>query len=644
MATEEITALLGDSAKMDMLVQGIERASRSLEIMTQIAMDGIKGVKSDIDTLDEKMKGTTDEAASGWKKLFDIQSAAMEEFWTKNEDAAKTFHDSELARMSDKQKKAERDLEERKTWAYKLKEAEKDLGAGGKMGLSAGKAAGSAMKTSALTSPLAAMENLPWVGPLLALFLQGKKFEGALQSSLRKGMVGVDLLGGRAVSAANTVSASVHKMYLQWASLGQEIGATADALTKMHIGQRDFERRATMGGQKLDESILTAATKLDMFGMNLGTTGQLIAAAYDTAGTPIKGVAEEVLNLGLVALGTNTNMQVLFNSMMTATSGLRLQRQGVADLAEVYLDLQAGLEAGGMDKNAAKAHALRGVELMGTELPGLNQGLMGYAVQRMQRQGLAGGSGDAFEALMQFRLGELPGTEGEFAGSLAGQLQGIAREQFGENKYRQIGGLEKQGLSLELARDIVMKGAGTDPEKLRGAFKDKQQVLNDAFKKRADRADQFEKITRVWQRQIQEGIKALVHMFAWAAKGFGAFLESPFSSTAAREKAGEGLTVSATKFLNQMDKLGAQLGSDISTLFDPEKGGGGGGGKKKKGGTYKVWNDTDENVTLTVSGKRREAATPAPRASSANKTSRTRSVPTPAKQGPTMTLLDGTVE
>ena len=640
MATEEITALLGDSAKMDMLVQGIERASRSLEIMTQIAMDGIKGVKSDIDTLDEKMKGTTDEAASGWKKLFDIQSAAMEEFWDKNESAAKTFHDSELARMSDKQKKAERDLAERKTWAFKLKEIEADMG-----GSRSGRAALETKKftgASISSTPLDAMAKIPYLGPIMALFLRGTRVKHQIRAGVAEGLAGVDLIGGSASKTAKGLIGLATQMNIKWGSFGAEIGATATALTNVNVSAEDFSKRASVGGKRLSESILTAATKLDMYGMAAGTTGKLIASAYESAAIPVGKVAEEVLNLGLVALGTNTNMQVLFNSMMTATSGLRLQRQGVADLAEVYLDLQAGLEAGGMDKNAAKAQALRGVELMGS-LSGLDQGLMGYAVQRMQRQGLAGGSGDAFEALTQFRLGELPGTEGKFAGSLAGQLQGIAREQFGGNKYRQIGGLEKQGLSLELARDIVMLGEGTDPQKLKDAFKNKQQVFNDAMKKRASRADLFEATTRLWQRHIEAAMISLVHMVAYGIKGM-----NPFQSPADKEANWAKSDTAGTNVLKAFNSLGGGLGDMFNLLLPPATTT---TTTPEKPPGIEVVNDTGDSWWVySLKKKRAPGSTPASRSSSPVKTSRTRSSTMPAQStmsstvSPTMTMPDGSVK
>jgi hypothetical protein len=485
----DVADIFADPIRMESLVGSIERMSIAVDRLGDTAISAAK-----------RLGVETREVAKEAEKL-DDHFSDMEKNWFEVEKEVEKVKRSWLdmyGRLDDALDEHHRKWQRMtREMQRQMSQARGGLGAaGGEMGLGLSGGRGVMGAFKGVQSKI--LMGLP-MGGLLGVMLYGAAREEGFRATTAQIMRTMDRIGGHTQRQVDEVRSDVEAMFSSWLGNGEEVMATMTALSEFNIGAERFEKvRLSMDGVGVSAQRLMSA--LDMVAkLPLGTTAKAIGTALESTGLPVTELTKQFMALRDVSKTTGTNFNSLMAMMMQGTSSLRLQRQGVGDLADAYMNLQAGLSTGamrGMDPAAIKMAAMKGVGAIAQGIGGMSEGLMGYVSQRIQRR-TGRGPGDAFESMMALRLGEMTGPGGEFLGPIVQELQSVARESIGGSRLRQIGGLTKLGFTDEAARAIIDMGKGASLEDVVHAMKDPQNLLLEAFQKRGSEANK-------WEQQMQK--------------------------------------------------------------------------------------------------------------------------------------------
>jgi hypothetical protein len=549
---------------MEQLVSAIERMSDAVERTGEVAVAAAQRLGVEVEEVNDKLEDAS------------VEIGAFEEAWFKAGEAAQKSAKDTLREWANVYKRLDKRLDEHhRKWTAMGREmgrqtmhARGALGtAGGQMGLGLSGPRGVMGAFRGLQSKI--LMSLP-MGGLLGLMLYGVAREEGFRAQTAEIMRTMDQLGGSTRGQVREVRSDVETMFR---ALGGDRGmqglvATMQAFSEFSIGEERFEKLEESSGKAV-VSIRQLATGIDMFNKaQPGTTAKLMGQAMESAGRPLREISDEMRMLNELARSSNVSFIQLASTMSQSLSGLRMQRQGVSDLAESYLGLAEGLERNaGMSRGQARVSAMRGVSALAGSLGSMNEGLMGYVAQRVQ--GRTGqGTGDPFEAMMRLRLGDVTGSD--YMGQVVEELQTIAREQFGGSRYRQIGGLAKLGFPDEAARAIVdMGSSGASIKALEDAMKDPSTVMKEAITKEISETN---RIAKAMEKAMYDLSKIGAGMLTVILTGFRGTWEilKNFGDSAKREEAANiasrGMATGWSKVgggLARMKGLGGELGEIV---------------------------------------------------------------------------------
>lgn len=368
---------------------------------------------------------------------------------------------------------------------------------------------GSMMGLTGPRGPVAALSSiknsmlaqLP-MGGLLGLALYGAMREEHFRAGATQIARTFDQVGGYSKKNITDITRDLKAFYKAWGSGGEEIQATIQNFVQFGIAAKDAVQIATLGGNSFGRSIASVSTHFDLLNKaNPGTTAQLIGQAFEASGKPIQEVADDVFRLGMAARQAGINYTALTQTMMQATSGLRLQRQGVGDLAQSYFKLREGFAVGGglpgANQAAINRAAMSGLQAAASGVASLPEGLMAVVGQRIGAQ--RGTQFGGIEALIAMQEGNA-GGQGQHFGDVVRELGKMAEEITGRgSREEQIFALMKvaPGLGFEGSRAVVdMKDGKGTMKDVADAIKNPQKILNEAFKKRAEEQNAFENAMR----------------------------------------------------------------------------------------------------------------------------------------------------
>jgi hypothetical protein len=376
-----------------------------------------------------------------------------------------------------------------------------------------------------------AMNALPFgVGGLIGIMLYGQKRKEEFDAAaVRIGRI-LDQFG-QGERAAGAVRARVEAMNYAFGSMGEELGAVMDQLAHFGMSAEMFGRVQQSAGA-LGHDLTGVVTALEMANrMQPGSIARMFGEVFEAGGADRQGLLNDFMHLDEIAQRTHVSVERLMSTMTQSASALRVQRQGVGDLAESYVKLYGALSQGalrGAGPQAVGAAAMRGVQAAAAGVAGLPEGLMAEISRRM-----GGPQGVAGIIAMQ----EGMGGKGKFAGGVFEQLGNIARETTGNgSREDQIFALTKiaPSLGFEGARAVIdsMLGGGSLKD-IQEAIKDPQQKLLEAFGRRAKEESAWEKVSRQLALQLAHiGISMLaitMSGFTTLIKTVGALAKGDFA-------------------------------------------------------------------------------------------------------------------
>lgn len=496
--------IFDDPIIMEQVVRAIERASDTIEdiadqvdVITTATMAAAKKFEVEIDVIEKKVKTVENTSQTGIKRT----QSAWEAMYRKLND--------ELGQQDRK-------------WRSMIGYIETHLSrAGGMLGSIAMGTSGSKGIFSALQSAAGSILSQLPMGGFIGVMLYGAQRAEGFRATSTSIIRTLDQIGGYTKSQAASVQRDVVKMFLSWGSQGEEVLATMQKLAEFNLGGAQFH---PVSGQKGAEvrQVLTAVDLASK--MQAGTSAGVAGAAFEASGKPIEEITERILELRGAAKDAGVGMVGLMSTLTQGLSSLRLQRQGVGDLANAYFSLRKNLMAHtGMTGDQASLAAMKGLNVAAQGISSMNEGLMGYVAQKIHDR-TGRGPSDPFEAMMSLRLGETTGAQGDYMKQVAQELQEIIKGQFGGvGKAGQIGILGKMGgFSDEQSRAILELGGGATLDEVAAAFKDPQKVMADAFKKRSDEANTWEMKMANLLFGISQIGQGLLTIVVAAVRGYGA--------------------------------------------------------------------------------------------------------------------------
>lgn len=333
------------------------------------------------------------------------------------------------------------------------------------------------------------------IGGIMGMMLYGTKREQEFQAAAFRTVRIFDQVGGAGSQHIGSLRQRIEALHEEFGSTGEEIEAVVSSLVHVGIGEEAFEKTGKATGRFRSDLIGTIAALETAYRLQPGTIAKQFGEVFEAGGTERQRLLDDFIGLAGIAERTNVNVGRLMSTMTQSASSLRVQRQGVSDLAAMYGTLAEQFERSGMfkTKQAAGAAAMRGVQAAAQGIGGLSEGLMGHIGQRL-------GVSSGVEAIVRYQEGMLgKGKDGGgFAGSVLEELRQMAKEITGNGpREQQIYALEKiaPSLGFEGARAVIDSNKG-DLKKLRDAMKSPTEKLAGAFDRRAQEQSDWEKTQR----------------------------------------------------------------------------------------------------------------------------------------------------
>jgi hypothetical protein len=527
MATDRLPEIFSDTIRMENLVRQIERISESVSSIEQRLVGGvsrtgdkIKDITRDVKDLERSSKKIGEDLTSHEREMRRIDDLVWRTMrrWHDSSVIGKFGAEIRMALTSSYREYDQFRTVLDYTWKERQHEAirqvSKARGAlgsmGGNFGLGLSGTRGVAGVIQGQISDITA--HFP-MGGLLGMMLYGAQREEGFRAESAKILRTLDRIGGATKAQTREVSAEVRRTFHDWETHAEELAATMEKFTSASIDSA--QQMSKVGGV----TVTKLATAVDLASkLQAGTTAGAIGTAMAATGESVEELTKQFMALRGVSSSTRTDMAALMNLMVQGTSTLRLQRQGVGDLADAYGQLHQGLRQSGMSKGQASQAALTGLQAATGAIGGMQEGLMGYVAQRLQAKAGPGTKAlDPFEALMSLKLGgsEL-GVNKTMTTSVVKELQTLLKERVGGSDLRRIGALEKLGFPLEAARAIVkMDGKGVKIADVQSAFKDPLKLIEEGNKKRHTEVNNWEAINRrIMQDIAKVGFGTLIILTA----------------------------------------------------------------------------------------------------------------------------------
>jgi hypothetical protein len=436
----------------------------------QTIADAIKSIAFDVDRLTarlvdgvKKVKDETEKAVDGTVKKVEKAFDRVDRFYAELESEnvfrvsrmIKSWHDFEKAldKVHLKYKQVQDEMKRQFT------QARGPLGtAGSALGIMPQNVMGAA---SGFMS--GAMAGIP-MGGLLGLMLYGKmkdtEWQAKAYTSARVFMQVGDI-GEKTTGRILGLAKGLAKQWgLEPGAIASELGSAAQAFANFGVSGAEASELSSIKIGKLKTSVLGVSFAMDtLTKVAPGTFGAAIAQGAESSGQSIQEVAEQVTGLGLSLRNTGANVGQFLGLLMQATSGLRLQRQTVGDLAEQYLTLHGAFTAGAMHgekKQYIARSTMAGIQAVAGGVGQMSEGLSAVIGQRIGER--TGQKVSGVDALIAMRGGEGLNTGGKFMGEVVRELGTLAKQiTRGGTRNEQIFSLMKVApqLGFEGARAVV---------------------------------------------------------------------------------------------------------------------------------------------------------------------------------------------
>jgi len=576
----DVADIFSDPMRMEALVSAVERMSLGVDKLGDVAVGVAKKLNIELKDIERASTG------------IDNTLTKMEERWMNAHTATEKLRAGFINMLSSADTAVERHAAKwRKFW----REQTQAKGALGMVGGDSG------LGVSGTKSPLAALKSkhmqllqqLP-MGGMLGVMMYGQIKKEGFRANTASILRTMDSIGGASKRLSGQVRSDVQGLYQDILSDAKGVEATLTALKAANI---DSDIAALgVSAEKSSPPIHRLLAAIDRTTNSpVGTTATAFATAAEATGEAYEGLTKKFMGLHRLSETTKTDFGQLIGVMSQGTSTLRVQRQGVGDLADAYLSLKEGLAGGsmqGMESGAIKSAALKGVGAMVQGVGGLNEGLMGYIAQRIHKR-TGRGPSDAFEAMTSLKLGGMnaPGVEGGGGGHLGmmvKELKKFAEESIGGSKMRQIGGLAKVGgFSLEAARAIIeSKGHTKDLKAIMGKMQSPTDLIAESMKKQLKTVNKIEKAMERGMTHLGTVGSELLNVLMTGFKGLGAVLIHNASGNFGLGRAGK-----ATQKLKGvgMDTLGALFNAGNNVDYRM-------GQYENSGGSAPVPEDSSSNV------------------------------------------------
>lgn len=512
-SVEELMGVL-DPIRLRRAIDAVEDISRNIERVAAALGATTDRARSAAGAADDLGDAAEDTAKKAKKAVDDIDQR-YQQFKDNNISRVNLFRES-WEKAFDRMDKKYRQFQSEA--ARHMTEARGPLGTAGNMlGLSGSRGAFGAM----LTQIRAVASALP-MGGLIGLAIYGKmeKQEWAAMS----------YRVARQFSQVGDIAGSAHGKFTGMTkSLGVSLNMAEGDLAAVAGGFAQFggsvdqaTRKATYSAKGFGKTVAGTALAFDvMAGAAAGTTAQAIGQAAQLSGEFDKS-SDSMMRFALAIRDTGANYAQTIAGMVQAQASLRLQRQGVDDLAQGYTALRRALSSRfgtGPDQAAmVSSMTLSGIQGAARSVAGLSEGLAAVIGGRIGARTGVGPREAGIEAIVAFQEGMI-GKQSAMFGEVVRELGGFAGE-ITQNGTRaeQIFALMKAGgmdfesaraiyeINNQMAQDIA---AGVPEEK---AMAKAQRELSAAFSKRYNEESAYRKIMRTIMMEIAKIGMAVAEM------------------------------------------------------------------------------------------------------------------------------------
>lgn len=487
-----VEGLIADFQRLvDTVTEGTERTRKEFErtagTIEKRSREVRKSIEKEVDEIQREWDrvhdriernhlrafGRMDRAFAGFKRGFSVGLVGMRREWTRFWDDA----DAIMGRH--------------------LKTAEGSLGkVGGALGLSGGRglASGIGVQIRQLTSVLG-----PW-GGMAGLVIYGKQKQEVWRARAQTVMREFEAIGGSAHEMTRSVYGDIQTLERMWKSHGQELAATTGALAELGFAYEEATEEVDTETAQLTQNVIGLTTELDVMGKAAaGTSAKIAAQVAATTGDALNETADALAKIGIQAKNTGQSYTFLVNTLGQATMQLRLQRQGLEDVAPLYQRLQEGT-ARVFGGNRAFA-AQRGAKQLEAVAGGLASDRLGFHSLLFQRMGGIGRDMDplAFEtALAEGNIGGLEG--GDLLNTYVDLVQQFLEQQTpGRSRGHRIGFLMRAaGMGREEATGLV-DIAGRDAGGGRPLSRREAEALRRGLSGRTAEMSKYERL--MWKLQ-----------------------------------------------------------------------------------------------------------------------------------------------
>lgn len=488
---DELLAVL-DPTRLNRVVSEIERISENIERLTVTVTGDAARAFDEVGETAEKSAETfhreVDRAGDHLQRMLDEGVVRVHLFGDEWEKTAE--------RVEEKWKQTSQEIQRHMT------QARGPLGtAGNAMGLTGGRG----VFQTAMTQIRTVAAAMP-MGGLLGMMLYGRMQQAewiAAGQRIARVFSQVGNIGDR---AAGRFFAFAKNLEVQLGITEGEIAAVANGFAQFGIGLDQALSKGEVTARGFEKGILGTALAFDvMTKSSAGTTAQVIGMATEVSGE-FERSSKAVFNFGFALRDTGANFAKTMAGLSQGLSTLRLQRQGVEDLASGYLALSKAMTERFGGGPQAQAMALQGTMAAARGISGMSEGLMAVIGGRIgERTGVGPRTAgiDAIIAFQEGTLGPQIGQQTEMFGQVVKELADFAGEitNQGSRNERVFALMKAGGFTFEGARAIIDVQEQIDRDIKAGmpaqeAIERGQKELNKAFNQRYNEESEFRKVMR----------------------------------------------------------------------------------------------------------------------------------------------------